>query len=103
MDNSSHINLQASNLFSKLEIIVICLYPNATRILQPADVAAFKPIKNLWKKSVLAWRQENPTSILALDRMAPLLKKTIDKFSSDGQTVRMVSKRAVYIRWTRTR
>ena len=50
--HSSHVTSEISNLCSELEIILICLYPNSTRILQPADVAAFKPLKPLWKKGV---------------------------------------------------
>jgi len=37
------------------------------------DIAAFKTLKHLWKKSVLEWKQENPTQMLPLDRVAPLL------------------------------
>jgi len=51
--HSSHVTMQISNLCTELQIILICLYPNSTRILQPADVAAFKLLKHLWKKSVL--------------------------------------------------
>jgi len=53
----SHVTMQISNLCTKLWIILICLYSNSTRILQPADIAAFKPSKHLWRKSVLEWRQ----------------------------------------------
>lgn len=84
--HSSHVTLEMSNLCSELEIILIFLYPNSTRILQPADVAAFKPLKTLWKKSVLEWRQKNPEQMLTLDRMAPILKDAIHNFSPDGST-----------------
>lgn len=86
--HSSHVTLEVSKLCSELEIILICLYPNSTRMLQPADVSAFKPLKSMWKKSVLEWRQQNPTLSLSLDRMAPILKNAVDKFSPNGNTVR---------------
>ncbi|KMQ85800.1 tigger transposable element-derived protein 6-like protein [Lasius niger] len=86
--HSSHVTLEVSKLCSELEIILICLYPNSTRMLQPADVSAFKPLKSMWKKSVLEWRQQNPTQSLSLDGMAPILKNAVDKFSPDGNTVR---------------
>lgn len=49
--HKSHINYELSEKCKELGIVLVALYPNATRILQPADVAAFKPIKNEWKKS----------------------------------------------------
>ncbi|KAG5879968.1 hypothetical protein JTB14_036180 [Gonioctena quinquepunctata] len=45
---------------SNITIILVSLYPNATRILQPADVSSFKPLKNAWKKVVINWRRNNP-------------------------------------------
>jgi hypothetical protein len=41
----SHLTYQLSVLCNELKIEVIALYPNATRILQPADVAVFHPVK----------------------------------------------------------
>ena len=51
--HSSYISLKLSNLCLELQIILICLYPNSTRLLQPANVAAFKPLKNMLKKVCL--------------------------------------------------
>lgn len=48
--HKSHLSYQISELCCELGIILIALYPNATRILQPADVSAFKPLKQAWKK-----------------------------------------------------
>lgn len=39
-----------SNFFLASCSILIALYPNATRLLQPADVSAFKPLKNDGKR-----------------------------------------------------
>ncbi|KAL0852107.1 hypothetical protein ABMA28_000347 [Loxostege sticticalis] len=41
--HKSHTTLELSQLCQNLGIILIALYPNATRILQPADVSAFRP------------------------------------------------------------
>jgi hypothetical protein len=77
--HATHLTYQLSQLCSDLGIILIYLYPNSTRILQPADVAAFKPVKNAWKRGVLEWRRSHPTEALTKDRFAPILKLTIDK------------------------
>lgn len=78
--HSSHMSLEVSKVCDALKIILICVYPNSTRMIQPADVASFKPIKSLWKKSVLQWRQQNPEKNITLELMAPILKTAIDKF-----------------------
>ncbi|XP_072381991.1 uncharacterized protein [Diabrotica undecimpunctata] len=43
--HSTHLTYEISELCTKLQIILIALYPNSTRILQPADVAIFNPLK----------------------------------------------------------
>lgn len=94
--HNSHVTLEISKLCSELEMILICLYPNLTRMLQPADVSTFKSLKSMWKRSVLEWRQQNPTQSLSLDRMVPILKNAVDKFSPDSNTVRNVKACGLY-------
>lgn len=79
--HKTHLTYQLSELCTKLQIVLIALYPNSTRILQPADVAAFKPIKNLWKKSVLEWRRNNPNEQLTKENFAPILKVVVDSIN----------------------
>lgn len=57
VDGHNSLTFQLSKLCSNLNIILIALYPNSTRILQPADVAAFRPLKSGWKKGVFEWRK----------------------------------------------
>ncbi|XP_031338075.1 uncharacterized protein LOC116166987 [Photinus pyralis] len=54
--HKTHLTFQLSELCTRLGIILIALYLNATRILQPADVAAFRPVKSAWKDALLEWR-----------------------------------------------
>uniref|UniRef100_A0A1B0CYT8 Uncharacterized protein n=1 Tax=Phlebotomus papatasi TaxID=29031 RepID=A0A1B0CYT8_PHLPP len=54
--HSSHMTLHLSRLCREHEIILIALYPNATHILQPLDVAVFKPVKSRWQYLKRAWR-----------------------------------------------
>lgn len=78
--HSTHLTYNLSELCKELEIILICLYPNATRLLQSADVAAFKPIKTGWKKAVLNWRKQNLNKILSKEKFAPVLEKVIEQY-----------------------
>lgn len=58
--------------------IRIALYPNATRLLQPADVSAFKLLKNGWKRGVSRWSRENQNQSVTVRTFAPILKVVID-------------------------
>ncbi|KAJ8983254.1 hypothetical protein NQ317_015603 [Molorchus minor] len=62
--HKTHIDRKLSDLCTNLQIILVALYPNATRILQPADVSTFKPLKDGWRKGVIEWRRNNPTEEL---------------------------------------
>lgn len=74
---ATHLTLPVSKLCVQLKIILIALYPNATRILQPADVSAFKPLKNGWNKKVSEWRRQNIGESLTRQKFAPLLEEVI--------------------------
>lgn len=77
--HKSHLSYQLSTLCSELQIVLVALYPNATRILQPADVAAFRPIKAGWKQALLKWRKGHPTEAVTRECVAPLLKEVVQK------------------------
>lgn len=82
--HKTHLTLQTSELCSKLKIILVALYPNATRIMQPADVAAFKPLKVNWNQAVLKFRRENPNSVVTKENFASVLKTAISQLKSNS-------------------
>lgn len=55
----SHLTKYVSELCDQNGIILISLFPNATHILQPADVSVFKPLKSGWTSAVRNWKFEN--------------------------------------------
>lgn len=79
--HKSYTTLQLTHLCQNFALILIALYPNATRILQPADVAAFRPIKVKWRKAVLEWRTDNLTKSLLKTDVAPILEKLLPKLN----------------------
>lgn len=54
--HASHLSLHLSTFCRENGIILICLPPNTTHILQPLDVAFFFPLKQAWKKLTRKWR-----------------------------------------------
>uniref|UniRef100_A0A6P7GTK3 Uncharacterized protein LOC114340593 n=1 Tax=Diabrotica virgifera virgifera TaxID=50390 RepID=A0A6P7GTK3_DIAVI len=49
--------------------------------MQPADVAAFKPLKTGWKKAVLEFRRKNPHEMLTKEKFATVLKGVIEDYA----------------------
>lgn len=76
--HKSHINMELFNFCAANDIILFCLVPNATHILQPCDVGIFRPLKQEWKKIVHSWSQ-NTTKSLTKYSFAPLFKAAYDK------------------------
>lgn len=76
--HKSHLSYQLSTLYSELQIVLVALYPNATQIFQPADVAAFRPIKAGWKQALSKWRKGHPTEAVTRECVAPLLKEVVE-------------------------
>lgn len=73
----THLTYQTSQLCSRLGIILIALYPNATRIMQPADVSAFKPLKVNWVKAVQRFHRDYPRSVVTKENFAPILSTAV--------------------------
>lgn len=76
--HKSQLTYQLSTLCSDIKIILITLYPNSTRILQPTDVAAFRPLKEGWKRGLFERRKQN-RSMAAVTKVdfAPILQNVI--------------------------
>ena len=76
--HKSHLTYQLSVLCNKPEIEIIVLYPNASRILHPVDVAVFHSVKMYWRKAVRDWQAKHPGEVLNKVKFAPLLREVID-------------------------
>ncbi|CAH1989647.1 unnamed protein product [Acanthoscelides obtectus] len=75
--HKSHLTYELSLLCNDLNIEVIALLPNATRILQPCDVVVFGPIKMGWKKAVREFNEKNPGELRNKLTFAPLLENVV--------------------------
>lgn len=57
--HKSHLTLHLSNFCMDNGIELVALFPNSTHLLQPMDVAVFRPLKNAWKNEIQKWRSAN--------------------------------------------
>lgn len=85
--HNTYMTLSVSELCMDLGIICMTLYPNSTRILQPAHVAAFRPLKIGWRKVVFQWRRDNPTEPLTKINFVLILKLSIES-TINSKTIR---------------
>ncbi|KAJ8937533.1 hypothetical protein NQ314_011801 [Rhamnusium bicolor] len=77
--HTSHLTMELSTFCLEHGIELAALYPNATHILQPMDVAVFHPLKSGWKKGVQNYKMENDGQKLKKEHFAQLLKNVIEE------------------------
>ncbi|XP_017885313.1 uncharacterized protein LOC108628111 [Ceratina calcarata] len=80
--HKSHLSLELSDFCTEHNIILVSLFPHATHIIQPCDVAIFRPMKYKWRDVVELYQQETQ-ALLTKATFAPLFKKAFDRLSVD--------------------
>jgi len=53
---SSHFTATVLRLTEQHDILFVCLPPNATHLLQPLDMAFYRPVKGYWQKVLDEWK-----------------------------------------------
>ncbi|XP_062714149.1 uncharacterized protein LOC134290932 [Aedes albopictus] len=76
--HKTHTALEAADECNKLGIILMGRIPNASRILHPADVAIFWPLKSSWGDFVDAWRNTHDNMELTTVTFGPLLREAME-------------------------
>ncbi|GBP20461.1 Tigger transposable element-derived protein 6 [Eumeta japonica] len=80
--HKSHITLQLSLTCKELGVELVALYPNTTRITQPADVSVFGPIKKMYRKAVYKFQSENVGEVVTKLNIAIIIKAIVDDLKS---------------------
>lgn len=66
--HSSHISLPLTTFCKEKGIVLVALLPNSTHVLQPLDVAVFRPVKGTWRDIVREFRvKHNYTKLKRTD------------------------------------
>lgn len=77
---SSHLDDEVLRLCSEYDIDFVCLVPNATHLIQPLDVAFFRPMKSAWRQTLTTWKLQNPRlPTVPKDTFPYLLTNALDK------------------------
>ncbi|TGZ48732.1 Tigger transposable element-derived-like protein [Temnothorax longispinosus] len=80
--HSSHLTMALSEFCRIHKIILVALYPNATHVIQPLDVAFFRPAKGAWRKATTEWRMNHNGIRMRKEHFAPLLQQALDTIRS---------------------
>ena len=80
----THLSMQISKFCEDNHIVLYLLPPNTTHMLQPADVGAFKPLKDFWRQEVIDFQRSNPNLVVKRRDVAPLLSKVLQKIPSSA-------------------
>ena len=78
----THMSLPAPECCRDNQVVLYCLVPNATHLMQPLDVGFFSPMKNVWKQTVKAWQIEHFGETVGKKDFPGLLKKAWGKVSA---------------------
>ncbi|CAK1583497.1 unnamed protein product [Parnassius mnemosyne] len=79
----SHISYEVSQLCNDNKIILYALHPNATHMIQPADVSVFRPLKHAWKSNVQKWKLSTGNRVVTRAQFAPLLKSSLNAATNE--------------------
>lgn len=80
----SHLSLELSNFCVEHGIHIIALFPHASHILQPMDVAVFAFLKSTWKIVVSDYKFEESLIEIPIEKFAGLVKKGLDRITASS-------------------
>lgn len=80
--HSTHVSLEASQYCVSNGIVLHSLLPNATHILQPADVGLFSPLKVVWKSESMKWRKEHSGESITKKSFSTVFKRCWEKVAT---------------------
>lgn len=76
--HKSHISMELHEFCVEKKILLVCLPPNATHIIQPCDVGIFRPLKIEWRK-VVQQHQQSTTKPITKINFAPLFASAYEQ------------------------
>ncbi|XP_055527887.1 uncharacterized protein LOC129720430 [Wyeomyia smithii] len=80
--HKSHISIELMEFCKQQHIILVSLYPNSTRILQPLDRSFFGPFKDILNKVLRKFQLGNNSARITKTNFPKLLKTALDNFTN---------------------
>ena len=74
-DHSTHMSLDAAEYCSANKVVLYCLLPNATPILQACDIGFFVLMKAVWKVMVKEWQLQHVGEVLTKNQFPAVFEK----------------------------
>lgn len=74
--HSTHMSLPAARFCHEHDIILYCLLPNATHVLQACDIGLFSPLKSAWQAAVKTWQLDHIGEALSKTQFPEIFKET---------------------------
>ena len=73
--HSSHIDLEVSKFCSENQILLYCLPPHSSHLLQPLDVGFFRSLKAAWGKECNRYRAKEFGSSVTMETFSYVFRK----------------------------
>ena len=67
--------MKASDFCVKSDIILYCLYANATHLIQPLDLAFFGSVKHYWAEAVDQYQYHHPGNVVTKASFTKVFKE----------------------------
>ena len=77
--HGSHISHSLVTTARKEGVIIMCLPPHSSHLLQPLDVACYGPLKTVWKETLKHYKLQTAATQVTKTEFPALLKKTWEK------------------------
>ena len=71
-----HLSIKASEFCARNDIILYTLYPNATHLIQPLDLALMGSMKNIYKEEMRKWLMRNIRETFDKYRFVEVFRET---------------------------
>ncbi|XP_075975831.1 uncharacterized protein LOC142976394 isoform X1 [Anticarsia gemmatalis] len=77
--HTSHISLPLTTFCKEKGIVLVALLPSSTHVLQPLDVAVFRPVKETWRDIVREFREKHKEAKLKRTDFPREVEKCFDR------------------------
>lgn len=84
--HSSHMTLEVCQTAERLGIILVGLYPNATFLIQPCDVAIFRSLKTHWTETMREEKSNDLEKTVTKQEFPHLFLRAFDKIQAKTVT-----------------